>query len=208
MATSPYDDTICILDMMGRLCWGKEVTVLDVGAGFGRWGFLLRCHLGFGRSLTAVKPQPLIIDAIEAFTGNISPVYDCVYDHTYIGDARAILPGLKTYDVVICSHMIEHFNKDQGLQFLDDMVAHAKVCVILALPFGMWPQEAYDGNEWEVHRSTWCGDDFLKYDPYIKRYGRNGLVVIPVSAEARWQTRMMGNPLRRLAFKVRRFLGV
>jgi hypothetical protein len=130
MATSPYDDTKSVLDFMGRLFWEKEVSVLDVGAGFGRWGFLLRCHLGFGRSLTTQKPQRLSIDAIEAFRGNISP----------------------------------------------------------------------------IHHSTWNGCDFEKYEPFIKTFDRNGLVIITKSEEARWQTRMMSSPLRRLAFKTRRAL--
>jgi hypothetical protein len=202
MATSPYDDTVFVLDFLGKLIWEQEATILDVGAGFGRWGFLLRCHLGFGKSLTAHRPQRLTIDAIESFAGNTSPIYECVYDQTFQDDAASVLPGLGRYDVIICSHVIEHFEKAQGLKFLDEMVMHATKAVIIGLPFGECPQEEYDGNSFEVHRSTWVAGDFDKYHGFIKRYGQNGLVIIPRSEEARWHTRMMANPLRRLAFKV------
>lgn len=33
-----------ILDYLGKLIYGKPASVLDVGTGFGRWGFLCRCH--------------------------------------------------------------------------------------------------------------------------------------------------------------------
>jgi hypothetical protein len=206
MATSPYDDTVFVLDFLGKLIWEQEAIILDVGAGFGRWGFLLRCHLGFGKSLTAQRPQRLRVDAIEAFEGNASPIYECVYDQTYLGDASEILSGLGQYDVIICSHVIEHFEKAQGIKFLDEMVKHANKAVIVGLPFGECPQEEYDGNIFEVHRSTWVPGDFDKYHGFIKRYGQNGLVIIPRNEEARWHTRMMASPLRRLAFKVLRKL--
>jgi SAM-dependent methyltransferase len=202
MATSPYDDTVFILDFLGRLVWDRDVSVLDVGAGFGRWGFLLRCHLGFGKSLTRLRPQKLRIDAIEAFEGNVSPIYDCVYDRTFKGDAQDVIAGLGQYDVVICSHVIEHFEKDAGMRFLDALNAHADMAVILALPFGEWPQEVFDDNEYEVHRATWMPGDFAQCQPYIKRFGRSGVVIVPRNAEARWQVRMLSSPLRRMAFRI------
>jgi hypothetical protein len=74
IATSSYDDTVFILDVLGR-CYGQQVfSVLDVGAGFGRWGFLLRCHFGCGTTVRVGRGEELHIEAIEAHVGNVSPI--------------------------------------------------------------------------------------------------------------------------------------
>ena len=205
MATSPYKDTEYVLDFLGRLIWGKSATVLDVGAGFGRWGFLCRCHMGNGESLTANPSQNLKIDAIEAFSPNISLIYDCVYNATYKGDVVAVLPALGDYDIIICSHMIEHLSKEQALALIDRMRQKARMALILCLPWGHWPQDAIGGNDFEVHKSSWLPSDFSDGKALIKMFGRaplsSGVVIFPISAEARWNVKNMKNPFRRLAFR-------
>lgn len=122
MPTSPYDDTVVILDFLGALLAQKTCSILDVGSGFGRWGFLCRCHLGYGRSLTVESRQALTIDAVERFEPNIAPIHDCVYNNVHAGDALEILPTLDTYDIVICSHALEHQEKQEGEHLPEEMV--------------------------------------------------------------------------------------
>ena len=77
MSNSPYQDTVFVLDLLRSL---EPKSILDVGAGFGRWGYLLRCHMASGESLTVNSNQDLRIEAVEAFDENITPIYDCVYN--------------------------------------------------------------------------------------------------------------------------------
>jgi SAM-dependent methyltransferase len=204
MATSPYDDTVLILDFLGRLYGQRPLAVLDVGAGFGRWGFLCRCHLGCGVSLSVEPRQKVRIDAIEGFAGNVSALYECVYDETHVGDACEVLPRLGAYDVVICSHMIEHLERRQGEELLAVMQEHARGAVVLSVPFGEWPQDAFGGNELEQHRSVWNESDFLGSGVFRKRFGNYGVVIYGISPEARWQVRMMRSWARRWAFRLYR----
>lgn len=209
MATSPYDDTVVVLDFLGSILWAREASILDVGAGFGRWGFLCRCHLGGGQSLTHAKPQRLCIDAVEGFEGNHSALYDCVYDRVYMGDLRAVLPTLdRVYDVVICSHVVEHLPKDEGLRVVDWMRRHAAEAVIISLPMGTWAQDAYGGNVLEEHVSVWTPADFAGREAYQRQWG-NGPLRWMVHIEARspealWLVKQMNSPLRRFCHRVLR----
>jgi len=207
MASSPHQDTSFVLDFVNN---ADPESVLDVGAGFGRWGFLIRCHLTHGTSLTVNPRQRIRIDAIEAHRPNINPVYQAVYDNTYEGDVREVLPGLAGYDVIICSHVIEHMPKDDGWRLIGRMKEHARKALILGLPFNDPLREARDGNEFEAHRSVWRPCDFRGQSVLIKAFPFSsttdlGVVIFPLDDNTRWHARTLRNPLR--AFAVRH-LGV
>ena len=203
MATSPYKDTVFILEFIHNL---NPRTILDVGAGFGRWGFLCRCHFGGGISLTVNAPQPLRIDAVEAFARNVNPVYEAVYNRTFVGDARDIVPKAGEYDVVICSHMVEHLDKEDGRRLMAEMRRHARMALILAFPFNDPLRGPIEGNEFESHRSTWVREDFRDSDALVRGFPflggvQAGVVIYPQDANARWHVKTLRNPLRVWAVK-------
>jgi len=188
MANSGYQDTVDVLRFLQRL---YPMRILDVGAGFGRWGFLCRCHLGGGVSLTHFPSTKLIIDAIEIFDANISPVYDAVYNHTFKGDARALIEKLDNYDVIICSHMIEHMPKEEGWALLEAMKKKAKDAVLLGVPFNSPLRGAIGGNVHESHLAVWIRNDFKGQDVWVREYPflKNepiALAIYPLSDDARW----------------------
>ncbi|OGV71049.1 MAG: hypothetical protein A2283_01910 [Lentisphaerae bacterium RIFOXYA12_FULL_48_11] len=194
-----------VLELVSAL---EPGSILDVGAGFGKWGFLCRCQLTEGLGLSMEPDQSLRIDAIEAFKKNISQIYPEVYNNTYEGDARLMVSKLGEYDVVICGDMIEHVEKSEALQLLEDMKNRARHAVIVILPLGECPQGAVYGNEYEVHRSTWNKEDFAGSIKLLHAFSfkdgvRIGVAVIPVSEHARWLVKTMASPLR--LFLVRRF---
>jgi hypothetical protein len=206
MANSSYIDTVFIMDTIYRL---SPASVLDVGAGIGRWGFLCRCHIGVGESLQQCPEQPLRIDAVEAFEPNIGLIYKAVYDKTHAGDALEVLPRLGSYDVVICSHMIEHMTKDDGLRLLDAMLARANKALILALPLNDRPRAELRGNPFEAHQSTWTKNDFRGRGVYLKTFPFQGRVklavaIFPRSDEARWVVRTLRQPWRRWLIRLLR----
>lgn len=210
MPTSDYRNTVHVLDFIARL---DLRSALDVGAGFGRWGFLLRCHMAGGKSLTAEPAQTLNLEAVEGFAGNINPVYDAVYNRVHQGDARDVLPRLGKYDIVICGDMIEHLDKEDGRKLIEEMKRHATGALIVSVPLGECPQDAIGGNPMEVHRSTWRRADFRGQGAYLKAFRfpdlRNleiGVIIWPLSDAAKWAVKTLRNPLRRTL--VDRFSGV
>ena len=124
----------------------KPASVLDVGAGYGKYGLLAREFGGASR-----------VDAIDANP----PRFD-VYDHVYLGDLRQIdtlLPGdAPRYDLAMFIDVIEHLEKPDAWSFLAKLTRRAKR-VLITTPFGFRPQELA-GMPWETHRSGWYPWEF------------------------------------------------
>jgi hypothetical protein len=146
--------------------------------------------------------QSVKIDAVEGFSGNVNPVYQAVYDHVHVGDARQVVPGLGKYDVIICGDMIEHLPKDDGIKLIDEMLKHARTAVVLSLPLGPCPQGSIGGNDMEQHLATWYPADFRRWNAWVRPFpaGKNGLVgvaILPCSRDAEWWVRRSRNSVRR-----------
>jgi hypothetical protein len=67
---------------------------------------------------------------------------------------------LKTFDVVLISDVIEHFEKDKALELIDAYEALATKMIILFTPNGFLPQGELMSNPWQVHRSGFKSDFF------------------------------------------------
>jgi len=59
------------------------------------------------------------------------------------------------FDCVLASELIEHLTKENGLRLIAMMEKIAKKKVIIFTPNGYLPQDEYDGNEFQIHRSGW-----------------------------------------------------
>jgi predicted TPR repeat methyltransferase len=61
----------------------------------------------------------------------------------------------QTFDCVLALDVIEHLSKDESQRLLDAMEKIAKKKVIVFTPNGFVPQEAFDNNPCQVHKSGW-----------------------------------------------------
>jgi len=124
----------------------QPATVLDVGAGYGKYGLLAREFGGATR-----------VDAIDA----VEPRFP-VYDHVYRGDLRALdtlLPAdAPHYDLALFIDVIEHLEKADAWKFLDTLTRRARK-VLITTPWGFRPQQI-EGMPWETHRSGWYPWEF------------------------------------------------
>src|SRR5882672_9035555 len=124
----------------------KPAAVLDVGAGYGKYGLLAR---EFGEARR--------VDAIDA----IPPRFD-VYDHVYLGDLRRLdnllPPDSPHYDLAMFIDVIEHLDKPDAWALLERLARRAKR-VLITTPWGFRPQEIA-GMPWETHRSGWYPWEF------------------------------------------------
>jgi hypothetical protein len=144
MPTSEHWQIPWIVDLIQR---EAPSTVLDVGAGYGKFGVLVREY---------VDPERL--DAIDANQPRF-PVYDNVYQ----GDLRQVetlLPGDRRYDLALFIEAIEHLEKDEGWRVLEHLASRARR-VLVSTPWGFRPQEVA-GNPYETHRSGWYPWEFRK----------------------------------------------
>ena len=69
--------------------------LLDVGVGFGKYGFLSREYLELWDGRRKYDDWKRRIDGIEAFKEYITPVHNFIYEKMFIGNAMDILPTIE-----------------------------------------------------------------------------------------------------------------
>ena len=130
-------------------------TMLDVGVGFGKYGFLAREYLELWDGREQYGQRTRRIDGIEAFPQYILPHHRLIYDHLYVGDALAILPTLELrYDLITAVDILEHFDYENGMKFLQACCERAHT-VVISTPFYVGAQGASHGNPYQTHRFQW-----------------------------------------------------
>lgn len=141
-----------IIEAVGVL---KPHSILDVGCGNGKYGFLCHEVLHFWKGITPT------IDAIEGHPGYIGPVQRDIYNEIYMAEALTTLRAMpsSSYDLILAIEVLEHFQKNDGIDLLRHFRRVSKN-VILSCPKRTAPQGAIAGNEYEVHRSQWHLKDF------------------------------------------------
>ncbi len=116
MPTSRYKHLPAILDVVINL---HPQSILDVGAGFGKWGQLFREYT----DIAAVEEEPqrydkacwqVRIDAIEGFPDYLTPAHHYLYNNVYVGDMCSLIPELDCYDIIFLGDVIEHVDHEHG----------------------------------------------------------------------------------------------
>lgn len=198
MPSSGFGQIGTVVDAVGVL---EPHVLLDVGCGNGKYGFLCREFLYYSRGITPV------IDAIEAFPDYIGPLQREVYDTIYISEATKQLRKFtsSSYDLVLAIEILEHFSREDGLEFLQELIRVGKH-VIVSCPKRTATQGAFRGNDYEIHRSQWHLEDFKKMgDVTVLPDPDSQIVVIGPDARKVQVERIKFKILHRLVKLNRRF---
>jgi len=140
-------------------------SILDVGCGFGRYGFLCRDILDICKGRYKKSEWGVKIDGIEIFKYYITPMHEYLYDEIIIGDIRKDEIG--NYDLIILGDVIEHIEKEEGLRLVSRLLRKCK-WMIIQTPHGFMKQGTVFGNPNEEHISSWYPEDFNEYYPQIE----------------------------------------
>jgi SAM-dependent methyltransferase len=168
MPTSAWHYISPILDEIARLHAREPVrSILDVGCGAGKWGFLARDLLDhYHHAVYHRADWRTRIDGIEAFERYRTPVHDYVYDEIHWGDAVDVVPSVGSYDIVIAMEVIEHLDKPQGVALLDALLSRCRRALFLSFPpeydgagHHVLDQKTVHDNAFEEHRSVWSEAD-------------------------------------------------
>jgi len=141
-----------------------EFTILDVGMGFGKWGFLIRDTFDSGTAQNFKKKDWKInITGVETFTKLITPVQKHLYNKIIKKNIFDSIDELVKYDLVIMGDVIEHIEKQRAYKLLDELFKHTDN-ILVSTPLGFMPQGAWAGNNNETHLSGWEPADFKDYN--------------------------------------------
>lgn len=125
-------------------------TVLDLGIEDGLTGQQLRAE--FGSSICLV--------GVDAWEPCVKEAPDC-YDSLVCGDAIEFLRTLEnqSVDLIVAAELIEHYDRDEGLELLNECDRVAR-WTLITTPNGFMKQGKIKDNPYQVHRSGWTMRDF------------------------------------------------
>ena len=131
----------------------RHSSVLDIGAGEGKYGEMLR----------RVQPKAKLI-AVELDADYVEQYkLRDLYDEVWGLDAADLMNDLaRTYDAVILGDCIEHMRKSVGLDLLNFLVYRSRI-IVVKFPVQMI-QDPYQGHQSEAHVSVWSEHDFRGMD--------------------------------------------
>ena len=150
--------------IMGIILRDKPGSVLDIGIGFGKYGFLCREYLELWDGREVYHEWKRRIDGIEVFKDYITPLQDMIYDRIYVGNALDVLPNLTfTYDLILLIDVLEHFIEDEGYRLLHECRSKGRK-ILVSTPKNIRTQGAAFGNDHETHRFQWQPDKLESLD--------------------------------------------
>ena len=144
-------------------------SVLDVGSGFGKYGFLTREYLDIRKKRYRKRDWITRIDALESWPNYIHPAYQYVYNMIYIGNALHLSRVISRYDVILVIDMIEHLRKGDGKRLLNNLFKKCNFGIVVTFPDTFrkgigsdWP------NPREEHKCLWTFKEVSKMFDKVK----------------------------------------
>lgn len=160
----PVSISIHISRCVARIVAVQPKSVLDIGVGFGLWGFLCREYLDVFSGRVQPHEWQTRIDGIELFEPYIQTHQRALYSAIFIGDIRTRVKDIDRYDLIIAGDVIEHLDKNDAEDVLEALYERADKALMVNIPLGPgWDHPEQHGNPGELHRSQWTAEDFAPY---------------------------------------------
>jgi len=154
-------------EIVELIAFTRPTSILDVGVGFGKYGFLCREYLDVLDGSEELYHWKRQIDGIEIFEKYITPLQKTIYNRIYPGDALNILPTLhKKYDLILLIDIIEHFDFEGGERLIE-MCRERGRNMIISTPRIDLPQTEMFGNPYEAHKAFYRKAYFKKFSRRI-----------------------------------------
>lgn len=136
-------------------------SILDIGVGFGKYGFLCREYLDVFSADAIYGKWKRRIEGVEAFPDYLTPVHGYIYDKVHVGNALDVLPKLATgeYDLVMIIDVIEHFEFPDAHAILDQCARIGRN-VLVSTPRDIGQQDEVFSNPFEVHKAQFTKAHF------------------------------------------------
>jgi len=136
--------------------------VLDVGCGFGKFGFICRDILEICTGQRYKKSEwKTKVDALEIFEPFVrTPMHEYLYDNIIVGDARTHY--YDDYDLIIMGDVLEHMEKDEALNLVRIVRNHCR-WLIIQTPYGLMKAPSCFDNPNEEHKCGILPENFNEY---------------------------------------------
>lgn len=159
-----------ISDFMRYVNKIQPKNIVDIGIGFGRWGFLCRELLdGLHGRFERISWKTNIV-GIEIFNKFITSLQKYIYSRIFIDDGYAWLKNYaqnnkddRNIDLIIFGDVLEHMPKEKAIKCLELGIALSNY-VLAGIPIGYeYKQGECFGNPYEAHLCEWTVEELKKY---------------------------------------------
>ena len=136
-------------------------TILDVGCGYGKYGFLSKEFL-IGDTWDKNKT---IVYGVEGYAKYINELHRDIYHDVYICNALDFDKYLKiNYDLIFIIDVFEHLTDEQGAKFIRETLKKCKY-LLISIPRYVTFQEGLDDDNYkfERHRLFWTRKMFKSF---------------------------------------------
>jgi len=120
------------------------------------------------------------LTVLEAWEQNIAGLKRKeMFHNVVLGDARCvdtIQLGRRMFDYVVFWHGPEHLAVDELEGTVTKIERVTQKIVVLASPWGLYPQDAVGGNEFEIHQASLYPDDYKNLGYNVKTLGSPNVV--------------------------------
>ena len=154
MSTSHFRKIPYIVGIVDKL--ENVRAVLDVGAGFGKYGVIFREHLDIRKGRLDRDKWLVQIDAVEP--SNVTLLTKAPYDNVYLEPIQDLLTSLGEYDLIIMADVLEYMEKSIGLEVLQTLY-HSRCRQGIVVSFAPSKMRKFYPTQPEPV-CTWSQDDF------------------------------------------------
>jgi len=148
----------------------NPMKMLDVGIGFGKYGFLAREYLELWDERNKYNDWKRQIDGIEGCPSYITSLQKTIYNKIYYMNVLHALAELDakriTYDLIIMIDVLEHFDRETGLSVLKKLTKIGKN-VVISTPKKVSNQGAVFNNPLEEHKHEYKPEDFDNFNTLL-----------------------------------------
>ena len=162
MPTSGQHRVVPVVGVL-KHCDPMPQSVLDIGVGFGKYGFVFREEIDIrkGRHYDRKEWQTRI-DGVEVWEKYITPMHRYLYSNLYIGDIKEILPELGKYDLIVLADVLEHMPYKEGQELLDRLLqSHCRQAIVVSYPPVIGSEWKLWENPHEKHHFIWTPEIFV-----------------------------------------------
>jgi SAM-dependent methyltransferase len=139
----------------------KEISsILDVGCGTGGPARVIR-----GKEDTYIVGIDIFLPSIELAKKTHS------HDDYIMADVRNLPARDKTFDLVTAMEILEHLDKEEGLEFIHNLERIARRQIIITTPVGKHSQDTLDGNPHQVHKHIWLPEELKSLGFKVRGHG-------------------------------------
>lgn len=136
-------------------------SILDVGVGFGRMGFLLREYLDVWEERYNKEDWEIKITGVEAHPPYIGPLQRLVYDKIITQPLENVVDRLEHHELVFMGEVLEHFDRETGKTVLKKLWEKCDT-ILITTPLEPEEQAEAFGNPYEEHKSAWTPEELVE----------------------------------------------